>query len=56
MMRQSQRTRRGRRQQTEAEREEEEVGVVQEDVVDSGVDVVEVAEEGFNPLQRKAHS
>lgn len=52
MMRQSQRTRRGRRQQIGAEREGEEVGVDREDGVDLEVDVVEVVEEAFNPLHR----
>lgn len=51
-MRQSQRTRRGRKQQTGAEREAEEVVVDREDVVDLGADVVEVAEEAFSLLQR----
>jgi hypothetical protein len=50
MMLQNQRTRPGRRQQIGAEREEEEAEVDREDVVDLGVDVVEVAEEVSNPL------
>jgi len=55
-MRQSQRTRRGRKLQTGAEREAEEDVVDREDVVDLGADVVEVAEEAFSLLQRGVRS
>lgn len=49
-MRQSQRTRRGRRRQIEVEPEVVEVGVDQEDVVDLGEGVEGVVEEDFDPF------
>ena len=52
MMRQSQRTKRERRQQIGAEPEAEEAGVDREDEVDLEVDVEGVAEEDFEPFSK----